>query len=391
MAHDARSHAKRLARMGRGNDKHLLHVTSRELDALSRSGMLTKNPKTGLPEAGFFSDFFDSVGDLAGSVVNNVTSFIENPDPATLLSYGADFLAPGSGQAFRTARSISRGENPLAAVARSYGPGFLNEAGSFGDVGPGSFDSGGVGDFGGDYGGVPGGAGDYGPGSFDSGFDMGDAGGGGGMRFGSDIYAPGMEGSDIGGGGFPWEGGSPSAGMVFASDPFVDGGYTGGGPASWMDSIKSLPWKDIGRGVDTGTGLYGLLQARRMQKLAQMRAQAMDPFAAQRAQFAQQLQALMANPASIENTPGWQAGSLALQRAGAAQGLTGSGQMAASLQKYGGDFYNNTVNQLAGLAGANINPAAASDMAMQGSVNSTNLIGQSLGRIARGVSGFGGR
>jgi len=88
MPQDARSHAKRLARMGRGKDTHLLHVTSRELDALARTGKLTKNPKTGLPEAGWFSDFFDSVGDVASGVVDSVTSFVENPDPVTLLSYG---------------------------------------------------------------------------------------------------------------------------------------------------------------------------------------------------------------------------------------------------------------------------------------------------------------
>jgi len=203
-----------------------------------------------------------------------------------------------------------------------------------------------------------------------------------------------MEGSDIGQGGFPWEGGSPNAGMLSIGDPFIDGGFTGGGsggPASWMDSIKGLPWGAIAKGIDVGAGGYGLLQARRMQKLAQMRAQQMDPFGPQRAQYAQQLQALMANPSSIENMPGWQAGHTAVQRALAAQGYTGSGNAMAALQKYGGDFFNNQVQQLAGLAGANINPAAGADMAMQGEVNSTNLIGQSLGRIARGAAGFGGR
>lgn len=374
MAQAAKTQARNLARLGRGKDKHLLHVTSRELDALARSGRLTRNPQTGLPEAGWFDDFFDFVGDAAGEVAKN---------PIT--SYALDFAVPGAGTALRTAQELYRGQNPLEALARNYGPQAL---GGMGDVGPGSFDSGGVGEFGGDYGGVLGEAGDYGPGSFDAGY--GDPSGGGG-QFGSDVYAPGMEGSDVGQGGFPWEGGSPEAGMRYAGDPFIDGGYTGGGPASWMDSIKGLPWGNISKGIDIGTGGYGLLQARRMQQLARMRAQQMDPFGSQRGQYAQQLQSLMSNPSNIEKLPGWQAGNLAVQRALAAQGYTGSGNAMSALQKFGGDFYNQQVQQLAGLAGANINPAAGADMAMQGDVNSTNLIGQSLGRISRGVAGFGGR
>ena len=52
--------AHHLQSQGRGQDTHLVHMTSSELNAMqhlakSRGGSLTINPKTGLPEAGFLS------------------------------------------------------------------------------------------------------------------------------------------------------------------------------------------------------------------------------------------------------------------------------------------------------------------------------------------------
>lgn len=104
--------------------------------------------------------------------------------------------------------------------------------------------------------------------------------------------------------------------------------------------------------------LSGLEQMRMAQQLQQSAQQA-DPMAAYRAQYAQQLQQLQQNPSSVANMPGYQAGLDAVQRSLAAQGYTGSGNMMAALQKYGGDFYQQQFNNLANLAGANISPGVS--------------------------------
>ena len=62
--------AKHLETQGRGSDKHLVHMTAGELQALqrlavSRGGSLTINPKTGLPEAGFLSSIIPAIAGIA--------------------------------------------------------------------------------------------------------------------------------------------------------------------------------------------------------------------------------------------------------------------------------------------------------------------------------------
>jgi hypothetical protein len=66
--------AKHLETQGRGSDKHLVHMTSGELQALqklaeSRGGSLTINPKTGLPEAGFLSSLLPMVAGVVGTAM----------------------------------------------------------------------------------------------------------------------------------------------------------------------------------------------------------------------------------------------------------------------------------------------------------------------------------
>lgn len=64
-----------------------------------------------------------------------------------------------------------------------------------------------------------------------------------------------------------------------------------------------------------------------------------DPMAAQRAQYAQQLQQLMTDPAAITRTPSYQfrfgEGQRALESRAVSEGLLGSGRMALELQEYG--------------------------------------------------------
>ena len=127
-------------------------------------------------------------------------------------------------------------------------------------------------------------------------------------------------------------------------------------------------------GMNALSGLYQMQQAKQMQR----EAQAADPMAPYRAQYAQQLAALQANPSSITGMPGYQAGLDAVQRSLAAQGYMGSGNMMAALQKYGGDFYQQQFNNLAGLA--NVSPQIGlqgQQMAAQTAGNAMNRLGYS--------------
>ena len=129
-------------------------------------------------------------------------------------------------------------------------------------------------------------------------------------------------------------------------------------------------------GLNIASGLTQLSRGRSLSRSS-------DPFAKYRAGYGAQLAALEANPSSMTNLPGYQAGLQAIQRAGAAQGYTGSGNMAVSLAKYGGDFYNQQVNRLAGLAGAG---APVGQGAMEGNA----MEGAGIGAISQGLMGLFG-
>lgn len=136
-----------------------------------------------------------------------------------------------------------------------------------------------------------------------------------------------------------------------------------------------------------GSGIYGLYQSDQLKKQAAKYAQQADPFGPYRSGYAQQLQGLMNDPSGVTKLPGYEAGLQAVQRSMAAQGYNGSGNMMAALSKYGGDFYNNAVSQLSGLAGANINPANGAMIGLQGSAGGANLALNSLGLIGKGLVG----
>ena len=65
-----RDMAASVAEAGRDGDKYLLHITKQELDELLSTGMATKNPKTGLYEASFWTKIRDAVEGV-GSLVGN--------------------------------------------------------------------------------------------------------------------------------------------------------------------------------------------------------------------------------------------------------------------------------------------------------------------------------
>lgn len=96
-----------------------------------------------------------------------------------------------------------------------------------------------------------------------------------------------------------------------------------------------------------------------------------------------QLNALLQDPNQIYKMPGWEAGLQAVQRTGAGQGYLGSGNMMVALNKYGGDFYNNTVRQL--------NDIATGGQAVQAAyrTGSADLFGQGVNSIGYWLSRYG--
>lgn len=107
-----------------------------------------------------------------------------------------------------------------------------------------------------------------------------------------------------------------------------------------------------------------------------------DPFATQRAQYQQQLQQLMADPSSIQGTPGYQfrlgQGVNALDRSAAAKGMLHSGNQLYDLENYAQGLasteYDNQLNRLMTLSGATTgSPAAAGQALMQGVGSGYNM------------------
>ena len=134
---------------------------------------------------------------------------------------------------------------------------------------------------------------------------------------------------------------------------------------------RKLGSMGYGNLFQAGAGLYGLGLA------GQMRGMAQDPNAPYRPGYAAELSALAANPNQIQMLPGYRAGLQAVQRAQAAQGFQGSGNMMAALAKYGAGAYNDRLAQLERLSGITAGPGAylqGSAMANLGTLSSLGLL-----------------
>lgn len=90
--------------------------------------------------------------------------------------------------------------------------------------------------------------------------------------------------------------------------------------------------------VGVGTQLWGAYQ----------NYQAAEEEKKRRAKVQAQIDALQANPSSIENLPQYQAGMQAAMRSGAAAGMLGGGGMTASLAQVGSNVYNQQMQSLLG-------------------------------------------
>lgn len=237
-------------------------------------------------------------------------------------------------------------------------------------------------------------------------------GGGGGSLFGTEAPTAGFESLPVeGAGSAPAYGGVGTEGAGAAGEggladlgtaPAYGGpgtagaGAAGEGGSSGIGDIMgkigtALGSGSVGQYGQLLTSLYGMYQGNKMSGAASQT----DPFAPYRAGYAQQLQSLMKNPASIQNDPGYKASQDAaeqtLTRNLASQGLTGSGTAASALATEGAQFqstyYNQQIQTLAGLGGANINNAGIN---LAGQAAGANTINNSLNNLFKLFSSFGG-
>lgn len=148
--------------------------------------------------------------------------------------------------------------------------------------------------------------------------------------------------------------------------------------------------------VTAAVGAYGAYNSKRAgDKLAGLgRTQAQ-----RQAYYDQQLRELMEDPSKIYNDPGYQEsqrqGIQAIERSGTLSGFTGSGNAAIALQKFGQSFASDYLRQqqqlLAGLSGANVNPASAMSAGGQMDAAAFDQLGSVLASLGYtfGSSGSG--
>jgi len=131
--------AKHLAEHGRGEDTHLVHMTTGELKALQKmaeqhGGSLTINPHTGLPEAGFLSAVLPAVAGIATAAFA--------PELLPLVAGGigvADYAMTGSLTQGLMAGLGAWGTGSLTTGLEAAGTQALTQTG--GDVGNAAFDA----------------------------------------------------------------------------------------------------------------------------------------------------------------------------------------------------------------------------------------------------------
>lgn len=203
---------------------------------------------------------------------------------------------------------------------------------------------------------------------------------------GGDLLATGSLGELAMGGGEAMAGGAFDAGGFTGAFGGDLGMVSGGGTATGG--------MGLGGYAQIGSSALGLYQGQQMKGMAG----AADPFGKYRGGFAQQLQALMANPSSVTKTPGYQAGMDAAQqsltRNLASQGLTGSGTAAEALTKFGAEYqgqqYQQQIQNLMGLSGANIAGAGTAAQITAGGMNTQNQSLQNLAKVLPAPMGGGG-
>lgn len=182
--------------------------------------------------------------------------------------------------------------------------------------------------------------------------------------------------------------GMSGTGGFNASGSPAGGNSLGGGASAASSVAKStgaMPWGSPGNVASMGSGMGGLAMAGMLNNAAGQASRQADPFGPYRSQYADLMAGITADPSKVTQLPGYQAGMQAVQRSMAAQGYTGSGNMMAAMQKYGGDFYNNAMQMYGGLSGAQFNPASAAQLGLQGKGAAVDIAGRSLGSLGYGA------
>ncbi len=160
--------------------------------------------------------------------------------------------------------------------------------------------------------------------------------------------------------------------------------FSGGGmPMTWGGAYGMSPAMSL---LSLGSGFYGMNQAKKLRQDANKAFERSDPFGPYRAQYANELAALRANPNNVTKLPGYKAGLDAVERKMASQGYVGSGNMMLALHDYGGKAYDAEVGRLAELAGANMRPDAGA--LIGGRTGAAQLDSQSLAALGFGAAGL---
>lgn len=161
-------------------------------------------------------------------------------------------------------------------------------------------------------------------------------------------------------------------------------GSLGTSQGSMFDGMDfSTLLKKLGGGMNLlniASGLYGLNRANATRQAGDDAAKRMDPFGGERAIYAQKLRDLYANPSSVQNLPGYQAGLQAVERSMAANGYLSSGNMMTALHDYGGKAFNDEASRLALLSGASFAPAGG-NLSLAGRTSANDLTGKSLASL----------
>jgi len=159
-----------------------------------------------------------------------------------------------------------------------------------------------------------------------------------------------------------------------------------GGLSGILGGLSGSGWGSVAK---IGLSLYDLYSAEQQRKLAEQLMAQVDPFASQRAYYANQLALLQSNPAAyMANDPSYKfmmdQGLEAIRRRMAAGGYANSGNELLALQEYGQGLASQTLAQekqrLAALAGAGINGGAtAAELALLGQQALPNAVGRVAG------------
>lgn len=193
-------------------------------------------------------------------------------------------------------------------------------------------------------------------------------------------------------------GGMLSGGAAEAANAggYVPGTVAGGVPAAagssqgFMSQLGNLmpSAKNLNTLSSIGSGLYGLSNAAAMRGMAGNAMNRGDPWGASggRAGADAQLQALLRDPTgAAQNDPAFKLRMQAAMRANAPMG-TNSGAMATAAANASTDWYNNRLSQLGGISGANVNPAQAQQLGLEGTGMANTLAGSSLASIGFGIN-----